>query len=45
MPLLDLTAKFLDPEGNIPKELMHDAIHPSAAGYRIWSDALLPLLD
>ena len=45
VPLLDLKAKFLDPQGNIPTALMHDAIHPSAAGYRLWSDALLPLLN
>lgn len=42
---LDIGAAFLDASGNIPKEVMPDALHPSAAGYKIWADATQPLLD
>jgi lysophospholipase L1-like esterase len=42
---LDIGAKFLDESGNIPKEIMPDALHPSADGYKIWADAIQPLLD
>jgi lysophospholipase L1-like esterase len=42
---LDIGPKFLDTEGNLPKDIMRDALHPSAAGYRIWADAMQPLLD
>ena len=41
---LDIGDKFLDANGNIPKSLMRDTVHPTKAGYKIWSDALLPLL-
>jgi lysophospholipase L1-like esterase len=41
---LDLTPQFLDAQGNIPATLMDDAIHPTPAGYKIWSEALAPLL-
>lgn len=41
---LDIGGQFLDDEGKIPGELMHDAIHPSAKGYKIWSEALIPML-
>lgn len=42
---LDLTPKFLDADGKIPKGLMPDQLHPSAAGYKIWADTMQPLLD
>jgi lysophospholipase L1-like esterase len=41
---LDIGSKFLDNKGEIPQALMHDGIHPTAAGYKIWSNALVPLL-
>ena len=41
---LDIGDKFLDANGNIRRTLMSDAIHPTKDGYKIWSDALLPLL-
>ena len=41
---LDIGGKFLDAQGNIPKNIMDDAVHPTPAGYKIWSDALAPLL-
>ncbi|CAN5484314.1 hypothetical protein BH09PLA1_BH09PLA1_05410 [soil metagenome] len=41
---LDLHERFVDASGKIPAELMPDGLHPSAAGYRIWADSMLPLL-
>jgi lysophospholipase L1-like esterase len=42
---LDIGPKFLDADSNLPKDIMPDALHPSAAGYKIWADAMQPLLD
>lgn len=37
---LDIGAKFLDEAGNIPKDVMSDALHPSTKGYEIWAEAV-----
>jgi lysophospholipase L1-like esterase len=37
---LDIGAKFLDADGNIPKDVMSDALHPTAKGYEIWAEAV-----
>lgn len=37
---LDLGARFLAPDGSIPRELMPDLVHPSEAGYAIWAAAI-----
>ncbi len=37
---LDIGAKFLDAEGNIPKDVMSDALHPTTKGYEIWAEAV-----
>lgn len=43
---LDIGAKFLDADGNIPREVMPDLLHPSEKGYQIWADAIWePLKD
>lgn len=42
---LDISAKFLDEQGNIPKDIMPDALHPNAKGYQIWYDAMWPVLE
>ncbi len=42
---LDLTSKFLDAEGEIPKDIMPDGLHPNAAGYEIWAKSMQPLLN
>jgi beta-glucosidase len=42
---LDIGAKFMDAEGNLPADIMPDALHLSAKGYGIWADAIQPLLD
>ena len=42
--LLDIGAKFLEPDGKISREVMGDFLHPAAKGYAIWAEALKPLL-
>lgn len=37
---LDIGPKFLDAEGNIPKDVMSDALHPTGKGYEIWAEAV-----
>jgi len=39
---LDIGDKFLDKEGNLPTEVMADGLHPTAKGYQIWIDAVMP---
>lgn len=41
---LDISAAFLDTEGEIPKDVMPDHQHPSAKGYEIWYEKMLPVL-
>jgi lysophospholipase L1-like esterase len=41
---LDIGDKFLDADGNLPKDIMPDALHPNAKGYQIWADSMAPLL-
>lgn len=36
----DIGEKFLDAQGNIPQDVMSDALHPSAKGYEIWAEAV-----
>lgn len=38
----DYGALFLQPDGTISKEVMGDFLHPTAKGYQIWVDAMLP---
>ena len=42
---LDLTPKFVDADGNLPKEIMPDGLHPNAKGYEIWAESMQPLLE
>jgi lysophospholipase L1-like esterase len=37
---LDINQKFLDADGNLRKDLMPDLVHPNAAGYQVWADAM-----
>lgn len=43
--LIDIGTRFIQPNGDIRKELMPDALHLSPAGYRIWAEAVLPLIN
>lgn len=38
----DYGSIFLQPDGSISKEVMGDFLHPTAKGYQIWVDAMLP---
>jgi lysophospholipase L1-like esterase len=37
---LDIGAGFLDAQGNIPRDVMSDALHPGPKGYEIWAEAV-----
>ncbi|QEH35886.1 GDSL-like Lipase/Acylhydrolase [Aquisphaera giovannonii] len=42
---LDIGPRFLDAAGNIPADVMSDALHPSTKGYEIWAEAVMPTLE
>ena len=42
---LDAGPAFLDGDGKLRRDLFPDALHPSPAGYAVWSSALRPLLQ
>lgn len=37
---MDISAKFLEPDGTISKEVMPDHLHLAPKGYEIWSEAI-----
>jgi len=41
---LDIGAVFVGQDGKIPFAIMPDQLHPNAAGYQLWADAMNPLL-
>ena len=41
---LDIGGVFLGRDGKIPWTLMPDQLHPTAAGYQLWAEAMQPLL-
>lgn len=41
---LDITKNWLQPDGTISRETMPDFLHPNQKGYKIWADALKPVL-
>jgi beta-glucosidase len=42
---LDIGPHFIEPDGNISKDVMPDLLHPSEKGYQIWAKAMDPTLD
>lgn len=42
---LDIGAQFLGQDGRIPFTIMPDQLHPNAAGYELWAEAMQPLLS
>ncbi|MGJ8657012.1 MAG: GDSL-type esterase/lipase family protein [Akkermansiaceae bacterium] len=42
---LDINKNFLTPDGTLTKEIMPDLLHPKAKGYKIWTDALIPVIQ
>jgi lysophospholipase L1-like esterase len=43
--VLDIGKSFLDAKGDIPKDLMGDALHPTPKGYEVWYAAMWPTLE
>ncbi len=41
---LDINHVFLGQDGKIPFSIMPDQLHPNAAGYQLWADAMKPML-
>ena len=41
---LDIGSKFLENDGTLSKEIMPDALHPSQKGYKIWAEAMEPMI-
>lgn len=37
---LDIGKEFLDADGNIPRDVMSDGLHPTTKGYEIWAEAV-----
>jgi beta-glucosidase len=42
---LNINDVFLGQDGRIPRAIMPDQLHPGAAGYQLWADAMQPLLE
>ncbi len=42
---LDFGEKFLQPDGTLSPEIMPDFLHPNGNGYRIWAEAIQPVID
>jgi lysophospholipase L1-like esterase len=38
---LDISEVFLDADGNIPRDVMSDALHPTTKGYELWAEAVI----
>jgi len=41
---LDIGSVFLQPNGDLPKSVMPDYLHPQALGYEMWAKAIEPTL-
>lgn len=41
---MNINSVFLDDEGNLPKEIMPDQLHPNEYGYKLWAEKMLPAI-
>jgi lysophospholipase L1-like esterase len=39
---MDIGARFLEADGTISTTVMGDGLHPTARGYEIWAEAVMP---
>ena len=37
---MDIGPRFLNEDGSIPRDVMHDGLHPTSKGYEIWAEAV-----
>ena len=42
---LDIGSRFVTKAGGVNQDLLPDNLHPSHAGYQVWSDAIKPVVD
>lgn len=42
---LDIGHVFLNDDGSVNKDLLHDYLHPNANGYRAWAEAMEPTIE
>ena len=42
---LDTSDVFLEANGNLNRELIKDSVHPSSKGYRVWAEAMEPMIE
>ena len=42
---MDIGDIFLDAQGNIPREIMSDGLHPTTRGYELWAEAVKAPLE
>jgi beta-glucosidase len=41
---LDIGKVFLNEDGSVNKDLLHDYLHPNAKGYKAWAEAMEPTI-
>jgi len=41
---LDIGSNFLQPNGDLPGNVMPDFLHPNERGYQVWAEAMEPTL-
>ena len=41
---MDISYLWLDENGDIPKELMYDGVHPTEYGYKVWGAEVEPVI-
>ena len=42
---LDINESFLDENGVLTREVMHDLLHLNEDGYKIWAEAAEPMVQ